>query len=326
MGNIFSAKQKHQTQTSTSAPWKEQQPYLTSGFQQGQTALNQALATPSYTGDFTAAFTPDQQNAFNLIRAYSQGTGSNIADTVTQAGLQGIQNNGAYGSNAQGVYDKFLTDGTDSIIANANKYADNPALQGQIDSAIADVKRGLGIDTANLNANASGNGTINSSRTGLTEAALNRDAMTTAGNIATNLRSAAYNNGLNLASSDRINSLTGALNANNEVGNAASQGLDFAKTGYDLSNQNNQNILDIGNQQQTQAQNEITGELNKNNYLTNQDLDLIGKYMSIVSGNYGGTTSTQIPYLAPSTWNTAIGSIGDVVGIARSLYKTGGMS
>lgn len=323
MGNVFSAKQKHQTATSTTDPWKPQQPYLTSGFQQGQTALDSALATPTYSGTFTAGLTPDQTSAFNLIRDYSTGTGQNLADTITQAGTQGILNNQDYGSNAQSVYDRFGEDPTQSVIANANKYADNPALQSAIDSAISDVNRGLGIDQANLNANASGSGTVNSSRTGLVEAALNRDAMKQASNIATGMRYDAYNNGLNFASSDRINSLTGALNANNQIGNAASQGLDFARAGDDLTRQNQQGVLDIGNQQQTQAQNEITGQLNQDSYLTNRDLDLIGKYMSIVGGNYGSTTKEQIPYLAPSSWNTGVGAVGDVLGIAMQAYGGG---
>lgn len=164
-------------------------------------------------------------------------------------------------SNAQNLYGNGSVD---NIVADAQKVADNPYLQSQIDSAISDVQRGFQGDQANINASASASGNMNSSRAGVLEAKALEAAQRNAANISTNMRSDAYNTGLSTALNNK--SQNNAL-LNTQLG-AGQQQLDINNQRMDLMNSNASNQLNSNAQYlQGQAQASDVRQQNVNNQL-----------------------------------------------------------
>lgn len=187
-----------------------------------------------------------QQN-LNGANQFSQNA-TGIADLsgnyASQIGDNLDQSSGA----SQGVLDRsnqlYGNGDVSGILSDAQKVADNPYLQSQIDNAISDVQRGFQNTQAQINANASGAGGMNSTRAGLLESRALEAAQRTAGNISSQMRSDAYNTGLNTALQNK--SQNNAL-LNTQLG-AGQQQMGINDQRMNLAGQDLQTRLNANNQ------------------------------------------------------------------------------
>jgi len=303
------------------------------------------------------------QNAgTNLLNLSSQFGQAGLRDTTAIGGMigqyrnQNVQGANQFAHNAQGIsnlsgnYAQHLTqntnqsrqasngvlnrsnqmigDGTVSgVVSDAQMVADNPYLQSQIDNAISDVQRGFEGTQAQINANASGAGGMNSTRAALLESKALESAQRTAGNISSQMRSDAYNTGLNTALQNKsqnnalLNTQLGAgqqqigindqqiaiagqdlqsrLAANNQYGQGQQMATDARNTAVNQSLNNAQLAQGIRNDQFSQA------ALGHNTRLSGYD-----QLMAGLQGKTGAQTAAG--GLLNSAGNTALnaGSTG----------------
>lgn len=96
-------KAKSATSTSSTAPWAEQQGYLTNGFGQAESLYKNASEQGAYQGAFSAGMNPTQQQGYGALTGYATGAGGTLVNGAsTNAGaLLGATN--PYLNNAQAL-------------------------------------------------------------------------------------------------------------------------------------------------------------------------------------------------------------------------------
>ena len=284
MGSIFGG--GSQTQSSSSAPWAVQQPYIENGFQQAQNIFGQQQASGPYTGQLYAPINATQSQAINAGTNLGEGLygqGATVANTGQNAlgvlpGAQGVAGNYSTGNFNQGstgalnyaagntpltvnasnsgilsALNMANQDPTAQNEADAASYANNPVIQQQIQAALQPIQDTLTMQTLpSLNARAVAGGNVDSSRAGAAEGLAQLAAQQTAGQVASNIQGNAYNTGLQLAENGRVANMNGALSA----ATAANQGTGLGLTGQTSANNNNvanQGISLAGNNQLLQS-------------------------------------------------------------------------
>ena len=305
-----STSQTTQQQSSTSAPWSLQQPYLETAFSGAQDALTKAQGAATPDG-FTAQFTPDQLAVFQKMIGY--GTGNDGLSSSTGAAGTALNTAGA-NSTTNGLYglQNFTPQGgTDSNIAAATAYANNPAIPGMVNAAMRDVNRNA---TENIlpaiGRNAAGTGNINSNRPDIAAGIVQRGVNDQAGDISANLRGTAYDSGLKLAeqNSEATNAsmlakMTGMVGGgNNAVSTGAGantsavgqQGGLFDIAGGGVTGQNTASQANLTNQNQAWQ------------FGTDSPFAALNNYYNIVGSNsWGGqTTGSSTGTSTPSFWQT----------------------
>lgn len=285
--------------TSTTTPWSAQQPYLKAGMADAAYQYGQQRGTPYYQGQTYAQMDPHTQAALNGVYGY-QGQGANNASTVTGAGDSQLGAGVAGSQNAVGALSGFNPqDPTQANIASAGQYANNPALQGQIDAASRDVTRNLSeVQLPGIANGANAGGNLNSSRTGIAEGIAMRGAQDQIGDISANMRGAAYNNGLSLAEQARATNQGDYLNANNQAGVLSNQmtnaGINGVQTGQGLQYDNFDAASAAGGLQQQNQQGILTQGLQQWQGQQQQPWNLLGNYQNAITGagNYPSTATT----------------------------------
>lgn len=280
----------------SSDPWVPQQQYLTHGFGQAQDALTKGQnAGDYYTGQRVADLNPWQTQGYSTVGSFAQNQGMGAADSLMKAG-QGTINYGAqFGDNAASLYRKLNgADPTQQIIGNAGLYADNPYLDSQIDAASRDVVRNLteqqlpGLDLA-----AAGSGNMNSSRTGVAEGIMARGAQDRIGDIAAQMRGNAYLNGLGMSQNQYNTGISQQMLANGQLLSAGDFGRIATDAGLNAGYGAGDAMARAGAGFQTQQQNVLNAQQQAFKDQQTAPLDLVGKYMSIINGNYGGTNTSS---------------------------------
>ncbi len=313
MGSLFKSKTKTHNTPYEQNPWKPQEDYLKYGFGQAQDALTAAQKGFGQIGDFTADMTQGQMDAISGITQQGMGASQDVASMFGQAGQGLFGNLAAYGKNANDLYAQAGVDPTQSIIENAQAYADNPYVQGQIDSALGDVRKAFDGTVGDINGSATGSGNINSTRAGVLESMALDDAMDRSADISSGIRSAAYENGLNRAMSEHQQSWQNQLAANGLLGSSGMQGVGLMGQGLATGLQGFNDALSAQGMLQSQAQNEITGSIQQ--AMTPQDL--IAQYMQTIGGSYGahgfGTQVTQ----SASPFQQIMGGAATIAGLRR---------
>ena len=315
MGNFFKGSTTTTKQPFETNPWNAQQPYLTTGFSQGKDALNTAMAGVAGVQDPVANMNAGQTDAINGMTDLGMNGAQNFGNAALNLGMTGMQNFGDYSANNKSIYDFASKDATDAILANGEKYANNPFLQGQIDSALGDVNRAFQKDQASINSGASGTGNINSTRAGALEAIAQNDAMNRGAAISSQMRGDAYLNGVNQAAQEYQSRFGNMSAANQAMGAGSSIGADLANSGINAGMTGFNSALDSQGRLQNQAQNEIDGGLN----LSGMPLDLVSKYMSAVGGNYGSSGYTTNVQKNPSIFQSLIGGAASLAGAGFKL-------
>lgn len=313
------------TATTQNDPWKPQQPYLLGGFQDAANAYNSVKDSPFYTGNLYAGLTPLQNQSISGIQGFATGAGQATANNILSAGRESL--GGAAGQ--MGVAGQLASfdpsDPTRSNIRAAGQYADNPYLNGMIRAASRDVTRNLSEDVLpGINRLGSVTGNTNSSRTGVAEGIALRGAQDRIGDIASQMRGNAYQEGLGLAENARTANMNAQLNAlsnaGNLYGNAFGQGIQGATAGAQQMYNNFDALSQAGGLQQQDQQGQINADFARWQGNDTRNFDMLDRYMQLVKGSYGSTSTNSQNNGQPSWMNTLQGAIGGA-STGLGLYK-----
>lgn len=321
--------------TTTTAPWKAQQPYLKTGFNAAAGLYGQYADTPYYQGQMYAGMNGMQQGAANSASNYAMGQGMDLAQGMLNDSQQNLAQNGNYLYNANRMANFNPADPTQQNIQNAGQYANNPYLNGAIDAASRDVTRNLTEDVLpGINRQAAGTGNTNSTRTGIAEGVALRGAQDRIGDISSTIRADAYNNGIQTSEGARQANMQGMLQGQTTGLNA--QNIAVGR-GMDLRNQGMQgtvNMLDLmgraGDKYQADQQGYNNANFDRWQGQYNQPWNTLGNYMSTVGGtNWGSQTQSTKPGSTMGAIQGALGGATAGLGLYKdfsSIMNTGGQS
>lgn len=308
------------------SPWKAAQPYISGQFDGTQTALTNALGmgtNSTYDGERVAGLNPYQTQGADSAAAYANGNGLNTANQFYGTGM-GLTNTGsAYGSNAQGLLAQAQQDPTQGFMNYANGLANSDMATQMINSANRDASRTLNeSQLPSLAVQAAGNGNTDSTRTGVSQAILQRGASEQMADTAANIRSQLFNTGLQTAQSQYNANQTQALNANQQVGNAYQLGSSALLNGQQANGNNFDQLNAAGSMYQTQNQNLDNAAMQQFNEQQTTPLNLYGQYMNVINGKWGGQPVNPI---GPSVAGSAIQGAAGAGLMGYGLYdKLGG--
>lgn len=319
MGSLFSPSE--QRSTSTSQPWGPQQGYLTDAFGNAQDLYNSRSGTPFYQGDLYAGMDPLTTQGLDATQDYATGAGAAASGNVLGAG-QGLLGTGQQAAGAySSLYGAANRDPTQANIRSAGQYADNPYMDGMIDSASRDVSRNLFENQIpGLNAAATGSGNMNSSRAGAAEGIMRRGAADQVGDIASNMRGQAYSQGLGLAENARTSNMGFMGQAGAGFGNMFGQGLGAAQLGQNMNYQNTDALIRGGQLNQADQQGQLNADFMRWQGSDNREAQLLQQYYGIVGGNnWGGTTTGTTPGASP--FQNILGAGATIGGLALSASE-----
>ena len=314
-GTSGGSDQKTAQTNSTTSPWSVQQPYLKTGFNSAAGLYNQYMGSPWYQGQLYAGMNPYQTGAASGAANYAMGQGMGLSQGMVNDSQQFLGQSPAYLAAANRLSNWNPSDPTQSNIASAGQYADNPYLNGAIDAASRDVTRNLTEDVLpGINRGAAAGGNTNSTRTGIAEGIALRGAQDRIGDISSTIRADAYNNGLSMAENARQSNMGNWLNAQG-------MGLDALNSaigrGMDLRNQGMQgtvNMYDLlgraGDKYQQDAQGYADANYQRWQGQYNQPWDLLSRYMGAVGGTNWGSQTQNSTIQPGSTMGAIQGALG----------------
>ena len=308
MGSLFGGSKK--TTTTEEGPWKDQQAYVKDAFTQSQNLFNQKSGTAAYSGNTYAGIDPLTRQAVEGTANYATGAGKTGADATAMSGLGLLGQTGNY-TDSLGAYGAAAgADNTQKNIANGGMYANNPYLNGQIDAVNRDIGRSLNEDMLpSIDRAAVGTGNVNSSRAGVAEGIAMRGAADQMGDNAAQMRSAAYNSGMDRAQADSNFATQQMGNAAGMYGNAVQAGGNLVNAGQDLSYQNLGKLGTAGGVLQTDAQGQLTADQNQWNANDARQQQLINNYYGTVGANQWGKSgkTTEETKTDPGIFGAAMG-------------------
>lgn len=318
-------------QTQTSAPsWAPQVGALTQAFGGAMDAYNTQRGIGNYQGDYVAAPNQTQYGAYNQAAGFAQGPGAGVANTQINQG-QGLLNNyGLAGNAASGLYGFGANNQTQNNINTANAYANNPYIQGLVDSAMDDGVRTASESTLpNLYRTAAGSGNLNSDRAALAQGVVQRGLGEMAAGVSAKVRGDMWNTGLNTALAQNQQGL-GALS------NAGSIGTSLGGAGSSMMSQginDQQNLSKIyesaGSGLNDLAQSVLNNQLAKyQGQIQNMWSPVQNLYGIAGANNWGSTQNTQgtTVSMQPVTNQPAPGALsylGAGLGMAGSVAGLG---
>lgn len=247
------------------------------------------------------------------------------ANGATASGYGAINaGTSALGSALQGLTGFNTSDPTQSNIADATAYANNPATQGMIDGAMRDARRSVSEDVLPQLARSDAlSGNAMSSKDAISQGIVQRGLADKTADVSSAIRGQQFDNGLSLAENGRqsnqnamLGALTGAAGAGAGAMNA---GTGAANGGTGIMGQLFNMINGGGAGEQQNGQNQIDNAKGMSEYANGTAAQNLQNFWSILGSNsWGGTSNgTQNTQSTPSLWNT----IGSGLGVASSLYK-----
>jgi hypothetical protein len=274
------------------SPWSQAQPYISGEFGNAQNALHNALGmgtNSTYDGERVAGLNPYQIQGANQTAAYANGNGINTANQFFNTGM-GLTNTGsAYGANAQGLLAQAQQDPTQGFMNYANGLANSSMADNLITAANRDASRSLNeSQLPSLAVQAAGNGNTDSTRTGVTQAILQRNASEQMADTAAQIRGQLFNTGLQTAQSQYNANSDRALNANQQVGNAYQLGSQSLINGQQANGNNFDQLTAAGGLFQGQQQNVDNAAMQQFKEQQTTPLNLYGQYMNVINGKWGG--------------------------------------
>jgi hypothetical protein len=312
--------QSTQTETKSTQPWAVQQPYLAQAFGQASTNLSNANSN-TYTGQQIAQFTPEQLATFKAMTGYGGDmSGANTSSTVgantANAGYGALTDalTGLKGFTPQG--------GTDSNIAAATAYANNPATDGMITAAMRDANRSVTEQALPQLARSDAlSGNTMSTKDAISRGIVERGLADKTADVSANIRGTQFNNGLALAqqgSEANNNSILSALQARASAGgNAVNSGVNAIGSGIQQAG----GLFDLANAggagQQQNTQNQIDNSKGMSEYGADTAAKNLNNFWNIIGSQNWGGTSSGTATSTPSEWST----IASALGIGNSMFK-----
>jgi hypothetical protein len=288
--------QNQNLSTSDLAPWQVQIPYLTEAFKAASGNLDHSNAN-TYAGPQVAQFTPEQLAIFKSMTGY--GGNSTGADTSSSVGVTTAN----AGSNAlvdalKGLNGFSPTGGTDSNIAAATAYANNPATDGMIDAAMRDARRSVSEGALpQIARNSAATGNTMSSRRAISEGIVERGLADKTADTSANIRGTQFNNGLALAESARKSDNSAILDAlkSSAAAGGSAVGTGVGAIGSGITQQGG--LFDLANAggagQQAATQTGIDNAKGTAEYANTQAAQNLKNFFDIVGGKFGGSTTTS---------------------------------
>ena len=293
-GSFSKSKSENTNNTSGETnPWAAQSGYLQDTFGAAQGAYEAKAGSGYYSGPTYAGLNENQNAGINGLIDWSNQNGQSISNGAQQAGAAGI---GAMNSSIANANAAANGPGIQSsnIVSDAAQYANNPYMDGMVDSASRDVTRNLNENTLpTIDRAASAGGNLNSSRAGIAQGIAMRGAQDQVGDISANLRGQAYQNGLGMAGDVASQNASNAITANNQLQNAASMGLDYNQFAAQQGQQNQQNVIAAGTMQQQDQQGQYDANVNSWEKNDTRAMDLLNQYYGIVGGNNWGSSYSE---------------------------------
>jgi hypothetical protein len=316
--------QKSAAQAANS-PWSAAQPYISGEFQGSQDALHNALGMGTYSGPRVAGLNPYQTQGADQTASYANGNGINTANQFYNTGMGLTQTGSQYGTNAQGLLAQAQQDPTQGFMNYANGLANSDMATQMVNAANRDASRNLNeSQLPSLAVTAAGNGNTDSTRTGVTQAILQRNASEQMADTAAQIRGQLFNTGLQTAQSQYNANSDRALTANNQLGNAYQIGSSGLLNGQQANGNNFDQLNAAGGLYQGQEQAQNNAAMQQFQEQQSTPLNLYGQYMNVINGKWGGQPVSSV---GPST---AAGALQGAAGGGLMGYgiadKLGGYS
>lgn len=311
MGGLFKSRTQTIQQPFESNPWKPQQPFLIEGFEAASGALDSALDMNGQIGDFTADMTPEQVALLRQIQNFGTGQAGMLGSTALSSGMAGMGDLDLSRGMMRNLAATAGQDPTQRILANAQAYANDPFLQGQIDSALGDVRKAFDRDVADINSGAVASGNINSTRAGALEAIAQDDAMDRAANISSTMRGQAYQAGIDRAMATEDAIFGRQFDTAGALGASGMAGFDLAQSGLSTTSDGLNMSLTAANPFQAQAQAEIDGMRARGM----SEMDIVNAYMQTIGGNYGSQGFQTTVQQKPSIFQSVLGGLSTLGGM-----------
>jgi hypothetical protein len=295
--------------------------YLKNVFDSATDIYNSSKSTPYYDEPTYAGMSAEDKDALTKLKGYASGTGLDTANSLYTLG----SSMAGYGAKAGSTLDRFTAiageDPTQANIASAQKYADNPYLDAQIDANSRDITRNLTEgELPSIDRAASANGNINSSRAGVAAGIARRGAEDRIGDVSATLRGNAYNNGLSLAQADRTTNMNAMGTAANAYGNLASFGADALGKSSDAAYGAYGAITGANSQEQADRQGQATADFQKWQGQDTRASDLLGRWADVVAGNQWGQSGTSSGTNTAKTSGSILNQIMGAANSAASIY------
>lgn len=317
------AKGQEAAAKSANSPWSASQPYIINGFEKASPALDDALAMGAYSGPRVAGLNGYQTQGADQTAAWANSNGLDTANTLYGAGKTMTGAGTQFGANGQTLFDQAGTNQTGNFLNTANAYANNPYVDGLVDANSRDITRNLNENQLpSLALGAAGSGNTNSTRTGVSEAIAQRGAADRLADVSNNIRSSFFSKGLDMAQNQYNTQQGQALQANGQLGTAFGMGTNALTQGQQANGNNFDQTQAAGGVFQGQEQQQLTADQQAWAEKQNVPLDLLGKYMSVINGKFGGQAINPV---GPSVGAAGIqGALGGAAGAAGLYGKLGG--
>lgn len=282
-----------QNTSGTTGPGALSLPYLTGALQDAQGIYGNQAGNTNYNGQLYAGLNSQQLQALQGLDNYAMGTGTNIANAETGAGMGSIgslEQGGALGSAIAGMVEG---NPTQYNISNASAYANNPFVQSEITAANTPIQQELNENAIpGLNMSAVGTGNTDSSRAALQDAILQRDASTQESNNAANILNSNYATGLNLSQTATGQAeMAGAFDVNGLNQNGAT-GLGALGQGYTTGVGNSNIPLQTGTALQQNQQGQDTANYQQYAMNLQQPWTTLDNYFNLISQPYLGNQTS----------------------------------
>ena len=227
--------------------------------------LNNQDPWTSYQGDWVSDMNRTQTGALGNITNYGNREAQWFGNRMQNTGRQMMDN----GQNAQNYFNNALNwsaiqnNGPDMEMVA--KLADNPYMNGMIDSVGRDISRNLYEDQMpGIAAASAGAGQTGSSRRGAAEAIASRGAADRLADTSATLRGNAYNTALGLGTDIstqnarlQFDNRGQGLDAANQIRGMAQEGVGMIESGGDMRRQGYGDALMAGDRLQAQDQAEV---------------------------------------------------------------------
>src|SRR5882672_156321 len=298
-------------QTTTTTPWSAQQPYLQSGFGEAQKIYDQGPAQffPGQTfvnpsGATTAGLSAEQQRA-------SQGS-----DVTRNASGYA---SGVLGGNSGNPYAPVLGMGAGSLAQTASgANFNNPYLDQTFNQAAGAVTRNFNNDILpGISAQFGANGRAGSSLQGQvsTDAAHNvTDSLAT---LAANIYGGNYQQERDRQLQAGQGLTTAGTNLYNTGVNQQTATLGLAPQTAGAEYTDASKLQEVGKTQEGFAQQQLQDAINRFNFGQTNKLSSLQDYMSLIQGNYGGTSVSRGS--TSSGGSSAASGIGGLLAVLSQL-------
>ena len=308
------------TRTSeTRDPWSGQQPYLLEAFRNAQDTYNRNTAQGAYTGDYVAAPSQQQYDAYG--NAVTQGyNAQNYNNGLLAHGAENYSSGTAGSTTAMNNLANFgSTDQTQANIDSARQYVAGMDIPGAVRAGMLQANQNASENAIpNIYRQAAASGGVNSDRAAISQGIVERGLAQQAAGLNAQLTNSAYAQGLQSAQTDNAQGIL----ANQQAGNIGDMltRLGYASQTSGINNQTTINAQTTGGANGATAldQQTLNNLMAQYNGGQNFDWSQLQNLMGIVgSANWGGSsTGTSTTQQNPSL----LQNIGSGFGIASALF------